>query len=56
MGEYLRWLQGLPPSAIVSAAQRDALEWKAQMESRMLSGAWATMHSWPYQRQTQPVI
>lgn len=51
LGEYLRWLRQQPPSWICSAAERNALEWKAQMESRMLSGAWATMHSWPYQRQ-----
>lgn len=56
LGEYLRWLRELPASSVRSSAERDALEWKAQMESRMLAGAWATMHSWPYQRQTQRVM
>jgi hypothetical protein len=50
---YLQSLRELPPSPERDVAERDALEWKRQMESRMLSGAWATMHSWPYQRQTQ---
>lgn len=56
LGRHLTWLRELPASASRDAAERGAVEWKAQMESRMLSGAWATMHSWPYQRQTQRVM
>jgi hypothetical protein len=56
LGEHLRWLREMPASSVRAAAERDALEWKAQMESRLLAGAWATMHSWPYQRQIQPVM
>jgi len=46
-------IRQMPDSPVRVAAERDALEWKAQMESRMLAGAWATMHSWPYERQIQ---
>ncbi len=53
VGAYLRWLSELPPSHVRSSAEHDAREWKTQMESRMLSGAWATMHSWPYARRVQ---
>lgn len=56
LGAHLRWLSELPDSSARAAAERDAREWKAQMESRLLSGAWATMHSWPYERQIQPVM
>jgi len=56
LGEYLCWLQDLPASSIRATAEPDALEWKRQMESRMLAGAWATMHSWSHQRQLQPVL
>lgn len=56
LGDYLRWLRELPVSSVHAAAERDAREWKTQMESRMLAGAWATMHSWPYQRQVQRVM
>lgn len=56
MAGYLQRLRELPPSTERDLTERDALEWKQQMESRMLSGAWATMHSWPYQRQTQAVL
>lgn len=56
LGEHLRQLRELPLSAVRAAAERDALEWKTQMESRLLSGAWATMHSWPYERQVQRVM
>ena len=51
--KYLQRVRDLPTSTLRTSAERDALEWKAQMESRMLAGAWATMHSWPYERQTQ---
>ena len=52
---HLQQVRQLPLSPLRTSAERDALEWKGQMESRMLTGAWATMHSWPYQRQTQLV-
>ncbi|HKE33302.1 MAG TPA: hypothetical protein VKD65_16335 [Candidatus Angelobacter sp.] len=51
--DYLLQVRKLPESPLRASLERDALEWKAQMESRMLAGAWATMHSWPYQRQIQ---
>lgn len=53
LGEYILQVQEMPASAARDAAERDALEWREQMQSRMLSGAWATIHSWPYPRQTQ---
>jgi len=53
---YLRRVREIPASPLRTCAERDALEWKAQMESRMLAGAWATMHSWPYERQTQMLM
>lgn len=56
LARHLNGLRELPESSTRDSAERDALEWKAQMESRMLSGAWATMHSWPYRRQTQRVM
>lgn len=51
--EHLLRIRELPDSPARAAAERDVLEWKAQMESRMLAGAWATMHSWPYERHIQ---
>lgn len=51
--EHLLRIREIPDSPAREAAERDALEWKAQMESRMLAGAWATMHSWPYERHLQ---
>lgn len=54
--EHLARVRQMPDSRVRASAERDALEWKAQMESRMLAGAWATMHSWPYERQTQRII
>jgi hypothetical protein len=54
--QHLKQVRELPASPLRTSAERDALEWKAQMESRMLAGAWATMHSWPYERQTQVVV
>jgi Peptidase family M50 len=56
LADYLSCLRGLPPSPERDLAEKDALDWKRQMECRMLSGAWATMHSWPYQRQTQAAL
>jgi hypothetical protein len=55
LGKHLHQLRELPASPLRTAAEQAVLEWKMQMESRMLSGAWATMHSWPYPRQTQRV-
>lgn len=51
--EHLLRIRQIPDSHTRASAERDALEWKAQMESRMLAGAWATMHSWPYERHIQ---
>ncbi|HEY6250243.1 MAG TPA: hypothetical protein VI685_09790, partial [Candidatus Angelobacter sp.] len=51
--EHLLRIRAIPDSPARASAERDALEWKAQMESRMLAGAWATMHSWPYERHLQ---
>ena len=51
--EHLLRIRQIPDSPARISAERDALEWKAQMESRMLAGAWATMHSWPYERHIQ---
>jgi hypothetical protein len=44
---YLQQARQLSPSPVRDMVELDALEWKKQMESRMLSGAWATMHSHP---------
>ncbi|HWZ46090.1 MAG TPA: hypothetical protein VNW97_21635 [Candidatus Saccharimonadales bacterium] len=44
---YLQQVRQLPPSPVRDMVEGQALEWKGQMESRMLSGAWATMHSHP---------
>lgn len=49
--EHLHQIHELPDSPVRASAESHALEWKTQMESRMLAGAWATMHSWPYERQ-----
>jgi hypothetical protein len=56
LSDYLLQIQQMPPSSARDFAEKDALEWKQQMQSRMLSGAWATIHSWPYHRQTQSAI
>jgi hypothetical protein len=56
LSDYLLQIQQMPPSSARDSAEKDALEWKQQMQSRMLSGAWATIHSWPYHRQTQSAI
>lgn len=53
--EHLLRIDSMPESGAHASLQKKAMEWKAQMESRMLAGAWATMHSWPYERQTQLV-
>jgi hypothetical protein len=56
LGKHIRGVQGLPASLVRASTERELLEWKIQMESRLLAGAWATMHSWPYERQTQRVM
>lgn len=43
--DYLRYIQGKPNSSAHVRADRQALEWKAQMESRMLTRAWRTIYS-----------
>jgi hypothetical protein len=43
LGDYLVRLREMPFSAMCTLAEKDALEWKDQMESRMLAGAWANM-------------
>ncbi len=46
LGEYLERVRELPVSAVRDLAEKGVLDWKAQMESRMLAGAWATMSAW----------
>ncbi|HEV3038179.1 MAG TPA: site-2 protease family protein [Candidatus Angelobacter sp.] len=43
LAEYLELVRELPPSSVRDLAERGVLDWKAQMESRMVAGAWATM-------------
>jgi hypothetical protein len=45
LSEYLALLQAQPASAARSLAGESALEWKKQMESRMLTRAWRAMYS-----------
>jgi hypothetical protein len=54
LGQYLLLLRQMPASPQREIAEKNALEWKTQMESRMLAGAWATMHSWSQQLETDP--
>jgi hypothetical protein len=46
LGEYLGRVRELPHSSVRDLAEKGVLEWKAQMESRMVVGAWATMSAW----------
>ena len=46
LGEYLERVRELPASAVRELAEKGVLDWKAQMESRMVAGAWATMSAW----------
>jgi hypothetical protein len=46
LGEYLERVRELPPSSVRDLAEHGVLDWKAQMESRMVAGAWATMTAW----------
>jgi peptidase M50-like protein len=43
LGDYLVRLREIPASSLRDLVEKDALEWKDQMESRMLAGAWANM-------------
>ncbi len=54
LGQYLVLLRQMPASPQREIAEKSALEWKGQMESRMLAGAWATMHSWSQQLEADP--
>lgn len=45
LGDYLALLRHLPESPARALAEKSALEWKQQMESRMLSRAWRSMYS-----------
>jgi hypothetical protein len=56
LAKYLEYIREMPSSHTRDVIKQDALEWKDQMESRMLSGAWATMHSWPHERQMRSII
>lgn len=46
LGEYLERVRELPDSPVRDLAEKGVLDWKAQMESRMVAGAWATMSAW----------
>jgi hypothetical protein len=50
--DYLRFLRELPASPGRQLAEESALEWKRQMESRMLTRAWRSMYS--ISRQIEP--
>lgn len=50
--DYLRLLRELPESPGRHLAEESALEWKRQMESRMLTRAWRSMYS--ISRQIEP--
>jgi hypothetical protein len=45
LGDYCHLLRTVPASPARDLAEQSAAEWKAQMESRMLSRAWRTMYS-----------
>ena len=47
LNSYLSSVRELPQDPVRDLVERETAEWKAQMESRMLAGAWATMHSRP---------
>ncbi len=44
MAEYINLLDGIPDEKARELARKSALEWKHQMESRMLTRAWRTMY------------
>ena len=45
LGDHLALLRKLPDSPARLLAEKSAMEWKKQMESRMLSRAWRAMYS-----------
>ncbi len=45
LGDYLVLLRSQPASPAQARAEKSALEWKRQMESRMLTRAWRSMYS-----------
>ena len=45
LGDYFDLLRGMPASPARDLLEQNALEWKKQMESRMLTRAWRTMYS-----------
>jgi hypothetical protein len=45
LGDHLARLRKLPDSPARLLAEKSAMEWKKQMESRMLSRAWRAMYS-----------
>lgn len=45
MPEYLKVLDAIPDASTHELARKSALEWKHQMESRMLTRAWRTMYA-----------
>lgn len=45
LGDLLARLRNLPNSPVRPLAEKSAMEWKKQMESRMLSRAWRAMYS-----------
>ncbi len=45
MAEYINLLDGIPDDKARELARKSALEWKHQMESRMLTRAWRTMYA-----------
>jgi hypothetical protein len=50
-GDYFYLLHDLPPSPARDLAEQSATEWKAQMESRMLTRAWRAMYSMSQERE-----
>lgn len=56
LGPYLAKVRELPESPVRELTEKNALEWKAQMESRMLAGAWATMHSWAQKMESESAV
>ena len=43
--DYLHQIREMPASPVRDLAEKQVLEWKAQMESRMLTRAWRTIYS-----------
>jgi hypothetical protein len=45
LAAHLAHLEHMPASGLRELAEKSALEWKRQMESRMLTRAWRTMYT-----------